>query len=277
MSEPLHVKTLTTSTILLKIYSPPEGLLLRHVTMPEASKPTNKLTNKPSPDHLQSDNPEHGESQAFQHPAFPHSTSQQTLPIHQHHSSSPDRPLVRNGNIWALENDQVSMECSASPSYPVSRLMWVLSAAEDAEELLPQPCFDFHQFACRTRASSSQRYPKWRFVFDAREQEKLGFTIVNKELPAPVDGLFIGLSTITITMDRSLSGRRLECLVQNAAAFEQSVMPKVTANLQVVYIQNMNITHNVSTEDRMEEPFRENETVRFYCSAEGNPRGLRNV
>ncbi|KAM3185335.1 hypothetical protein ACTXT7_006585 [Hymenolepis weldensis] len=85
----------------------------------------------------------------------------------------------------------------------------------------------------------------------------------------------IGSSTLTLRMDQSLSGRRLECLVQNAASFEKSVMPKVATTLQVLYINKISITKNVSNDQMIGGSYRENETVRFHCRASSNPKELR--
>ena len=40
-------------------------------------------------------------------------------------------------------------------------------------------------------------------------------------------------------------------------------------------VGNMSITRNVSTEGHFDEVVWENDTVRFHCEAEANPRDLR--
>ncbi|VDK23472.1 unnamed protein product [Taenia asiatica] len=273
--QPARVKTLTSSTVFLNIYSPPERLLLRRIPLPAASKHL-----QDGNINLQSDNPSLADAhtfQSFEKPLSPPRPATHRLQHSATLATSMEATIQQRDEIWALEGHQIALECVASPSFPASKLMWILSpAAEVEEDLSLQPTFDFEDFSKRSQSLQFERkYPKWRFVFDAREGAGLGFRVESKEAEDATSGLRVGSSTLALRMDRSLSGRRLECLVQNAAAFEQSIMPKISTTLQVLYIKNMSITKNVSNDEAFGGYFRENETVRFYCSADANPKELK--
>uniref|UniRef100_A0A0R3TP02 Ig-like domain-containing protein n=1 Tax=Rodentolepis nana TaxID=102285 RepID=A0A0R3TP02_RODNA len=283
LMQPPRVKTLTSSTIFITIYSAPDRLLLRQIPLTSASKSLQDSSTKLSPDRIQSDNPSQSDAHAF--PNFDEQASSTlSRPPISHtisHSSNSMDANFRNGDneVWALEGSEVSLECVASPSSPVSRLMWILSPVAELEaELSMPPTFDFGSFSEKSRTPQYDReYPTWRYVFNSKAHNGLGYKIVNKEIPDVGSGLNIGCSILTLRMDRSLSGRRLECLIQNAAAFEKPVMPKVTTTLQVFYIKNMNITKNISNNKMIGEAYRENETVRFHCTVDSNPKELRYV
>ncbi|KAL5105783.1 hypothetical protein TcWFU_004740 [Taenia crassiceps] len=273
--QPARVKTLTSSTVFLTIYSPPERLLLRRIPLPAASKHL-----QDGNINLQSDNPSLADVHTFQSFEKPLSPPRPATHRLQHSAAlvnSMEATIQQRDEIWALEGQQIALECIASPSFPASKLMWILSpVAEVEEDLSLQPTFDFEDFSKRSRSLQRERkYPKWRFVFDAREGVGLGFRVENKEAEDSTSGLRVGSSTLTLRMDRSLSSRRVECLVQNAVNFEQSIMPKISTTLQVLYIKNMSITGNASKEEVFGGYFRENETVRFHCSADANPKELK--
>uniref|UniRef100_A0A915ETL3 Ig-like domain-containing protein n=1 Tax=Echinococcus canadensis TaxID=519352 RepID=A0A915ETL3_9CEST len=273
--QPPRVKTLISSTVFLTIYSPPERLILRRIPLPATSK---HLQNGNI--NLQSDNPSLADVhtfQSFERPLSPLRPSTHRLQHSVASATSMEATFQQKDEIWAQEGHQIAVECIASPSFPASKLMWILSpAAEVEKDLSLQPIFDFEDFSKKSRSLQFERkYPKWRFFFDARDGGGLGFRVEDKEAEDSTSGLRVGSSTIVLRMDQSLSGRRLECLVQNAAAFEQSIMPKVSTTLQVLYIKNMSITKNVSNEAALGGYFRENETVRFYCTADANPKELK--
>ncbi|VDM21530.1 unnamed protein product [Hydatigera taeniaeformis] len=187
--QPARVKTLTSSTVFLTIYSPPERLFLRRIPLPVTSKHL-----QDGNINLQSDNPSLADVHTFQ--SFEKPLSLPRPSTHRlQHSTALTTPMEVNiqqkEEIWALEGHKIAIECIASPSSPASKLMWILSpVAEVEEDLSLQPTFDFEDFSKKSRSLQFERkYPKWRFVFDAREGAGLGFRVENKEVADSTTGL----------------------------------------------------------------------------------------
>ncbi|KAL5962989.1 hypothetical protein TSMEX_009275 [Taenia solium] len=169
--------------------SPPERLLLRRIPLPAASKHL-----QDGNINLQSDNPSLADVHTFQ--SFEKLLSPPQSATHrlQHSATlgtSMEATIQQRDEIWALEGHQIALECVASPSFPASKLMWILSpVAEVEEDLSLQPTFDFEDFSKRSRSLQFERkYPKWRFVFDAREGAGLGFRVESKEAEDATSGL----------------------------------------------------------------------------------------
>lgn len=163
----------------------PNRLLLRQIPLPSTSKLFKDGSNKPSPDRLQSDNPSHADTHIFQNFDGAASTLPRPPVTHkfQHPAYFREMNLNNEDEIWALEGYKMSLECIASPSLPVSRLMWILSPVAEIEaDLSLPPAFDFESFSEKGRTLQYDReYPKWRYVFNSRDGPGLGFTLENKE------------------------------------------------------------------------------------------------
>ncbi|EUB57938.1 hypothetical protein EGR_07208 [Echinococcus granulosus] len=179
----------TNEGLLHREASPPERLILRRIPLPATSK---HLQNGNI--NLQSDNPSLADIHAFQSFERPLSPPRPTTHRLQHSTAlatSMEATFQQKDEIWAQEGHQIAMECMASPSFPASKLMWILSpAAEVEKDLSLQPIFDFEDFSKKSRSLQFERkYPKWRFFFDAREGGGLGFRVEDKEAEDSSSGL----------------------------------------------------------------------------------------
>lgn len=182
-------------SLVFSYLGPPDRLLLRQIPLASTSKSFQDGSTKLSPDRIQSDNPSQSDSHTFPNFDGPASSKLSRPPIsHKIHNFDNFMELNFSSNsdeVWALEGSEVSLECVASPSSPVSRLMWILSpVAEFEADLSLPPTFDFESFSEQSRTSHYDReYPTWRYVFSSREDNGLGYKVDDKETADPTSGL----------------------------------------------------------------------------------------
>ena len=183
-------------SVCVSTLGPPEKLLLRRIPLNSDSRPLQDGQIRLLPDPLQSDNPSLADIHTFQN--FEKSLSQNSLSIHPLRHSPVNMDLAtatihQNDEIWALEGQQISMECIASPSLPVTQLMWALSPVVGSDEDISlQPSFSFEDFSeGHHRLRFEQKYPKWRFILDPREENNLGFKVEYKESADTASGLLV--------------------------------------------------------------------------------------
>ncbi|KAM3185336.1 hypothetical protein ACTXT7_006586 [Hymenolepis weldensis] len=178
-----------------KADSPPNRLLLRQISLASTSKSFQDGSTKLSPDRIQSDNPSQSDSYTFPNFDGPSSSKPSRPPISHkiHNSDNSMEPNFSSNSdeVWALEGSEVSLECVASPSSPVSRLLWILSSvAEFESDLSLPPTFDFESFSEQSRTLHYDReYPTWRYVFSSREDNGLGYKVDDKETADATSGL----------------------------------------------------------------------------------------
>lgn len=193
------LKDILMNTYVILLYrsfkGPPERLNLRQLGPWPVNDGVSNSTDYSNPDILQADIPSQSEQRLpklKQPKAFPRTlttSSYSTIPMPMRRISA------KSDEIWAVDGEQLRLECQASASKPASRLMWILTQTEDEEEMeIPRILeFEFNQInespVRHYRPESGEggirrkSFPKWRYVFDRKDQELYGFSMEYKERP----------------------------------------------------------------------------------------------
>uniref|UniRef100_A0A0X3PU99 Ig-like domain-containing protein n=1 Tax=Schistocephalus solidus TaxID=70667 RepID=A0A0X3PU99_SCHSO len=299
-SQPTWIKTITSEEARVFIFTPPDSLQLWRLptSAEEETRPTTAVTGiaieRYSYQHhlldgnrLQADNPSLSDAVPATLNLAANTSASRALAEDSLHSGvlapigEGGRQSLLNGEeLWAAEGEGMIFECTSSVSNPASVLTWLLSELKHFDPLADSPIVNLPEVGQRQlrpgRTSTVNRrhhaYPSWRFTFEERDAQRYGFQLRNHEFSVDKD-MRRTTSKLYLTAERSLSGRRLECVVKNTDVFIQTILPKATVILQIIYITNLRITNNVSPKPE----FHEDQIVNFHCSANSNPQDLEYI